>query len=312
MNKLPPTADRSANARRKLDALGLAFTEDAFTTEFACRNLETVGLFIEAGIDVNLIMDDNAPPIVWLAITGTRRRHYEMAKLLIDSGADVNAVSQDGLTALRMAIYHDLKDLARLLIESGADVCAAGPDGVTAIHTTAGRDRIDLARLLIEHGAEVNAMARDGTTALQIALSNNRHELAHLLIANGADANLKPTASDGPAEKREITHIIERLELLEEKFGIAISGLYASHNDLSDKTRSCHHVKVNFDVSSLSGGKLNQGLKINASAYNAAGQLLEITSAYIQSDKFLGFDSMSILATLEQEPAKIRLSPSAW
>lgn len=112
--------------------------------------------------------------------------------------------------------------------------------------------------------------------------------------------------------KQEITSLIERLELLEEKFGIAISGLYASHNDLSNGTRSCHHVTINFDVSSLSGGKLSQGLKINASVYNAAGQLLGITPAYIHSDRFLGFDSMSILATLEQEPAKIRLSPSGW
>ncbi len=308
MSKSSSTINGSAKALRKLETQGLAFTNEAFVAEFTPGgNLQNVALFIAAGIDVNMPVD-GMPPIVQLA--SFRRGSCEITQLLIDNGADVNGVSENGLSAIRMAIFNGHKDLVQLLIGNGADVCAADQDGVTAIHTAAMHNRTEIVRVLIENGADVNAVGKGGLTAMQIALSDNRKELMQLLIENGAETSPQITAEDVMSEKLEITNIVERLELLEEKFGIAISALYASCYYQSYGTPPYHEVKINFDVTSLSGRELERSFNISASAYNAAGQLLDTSSTYINNEEFMGFGPGSILCHLDQAPAKIRLFPS--
>lgn len=124
-----------------------------------------------------------------------------------------------------------------------------------------------------------------------------------------SDQTVVKQANGGAASgKRDITNCVERLELLEDQFGIAISGLYASCK--FEEYGPYHALKINFDVTSLSGSTLKSSLKLNASAYNEAGQLLDTTSSYIHMRDFLGFGSISIEVHLDQEPAKIRLSPA--
>lgn len=110
----------------------------------------------------------------------------------------------------------------------------------------------------------------------------------------------------------EITKIIERLELLEDKRGIIISGLYATSepaNRLSDDLE-VWWIKINFDVTTTSWDKLERDVWVTASAYNSEGLLLEKRSAGIYADRFMGITSVSIGFSLEQLPEKIRLYPS--
>jgi hypothetical protein len=112
-------------------------------------------------------------------------------------------------------------------------------------------------------------------------------------------------------EKKEITKIIERFDLLEEKFGITISGLYATCEYEPYGTPPYHEVEINFDLSSVSGGKLERNFKVISSAYNSAGQLLKTDSTRIYADDFMGFSPVSITLHLDQAPEKIRLFPAA-
>lgn len=105
----------------------------------------------------------------------------------------------------------------------------------------------------------------------------------------------------------EITHVVERLELLEEKFDITISGLYANVTTES----GLYYVTINFDLTSLSDDKLERGFKVVASAYNSAGQLLSTHSNYINADNFMGFSPVSFFFGVDQVPEKIRLFPAA-
>lgn len=274
MSKSSDANDSSTKALRQLEAQGLAFTSEAFVSEIIGRDLEKVAMFIEAGIDVNEAFDGMSP-IVWLA--SQRRGSCEIAQLLIDNGADVNAVDQDGISAIRMAVFNAHKELLQLLIANGANL---------------------------------NAVDQDGLTELDMAVYHGRKELAQLLIENGAEPSPQTASEDVMSEKLEITNIVERLELLEEKFGIAISALFASCYYESYGTPPYHAVTINFDVTSLSGGKLECSFKISASAYNLAGQLLGTSSTYINNEEFIGFGPESILCHLDQAPAKIRLFPS--
>ena len=114
-------------------------------------------------------------------------------------------------------------------------------------------------------------------------------------------------------ERMEITKIIERFELVEEKFCIAISGLYATGYPSRVNGGSLCHVEIKFDLISLrKGGKMKRDFWVNASAYNTAGQLLEERSERICAKTFMGFQPISIdLSDLLQAPTKIRLFPLA-
>jgi len=107
----------------------------------------------------------------------------------------------------------------------------------------------------------------------------------------------------------EITNLVERLEVLEEKCGIAISALYASYV-ITDYSKT--KIIINFDLTSLSGGSLKRNVYMRAGAYNSAGQLLGTASSYrIYSNTFLGFKSQSItIDDLDKVPEKIRLHPT--
>lgn len=110
--------------------------------------------------------------------------------------------------------------------------------------------------------------------------------------------------------KKEITKIVERLELLEEKFGVAISGLYAICEPRDCATPS-YWVTINFDLASLSGGKLERSFAVYANAYNSAGQLLNMSRPCIDANDFMGLQSFSLCLEVDQVPEKIRLYPAS-
>jgi hypothetical protein len=61
---------------------------------------------------------------------------------------------------------------------------------------------------------------------------------------------------------KDITHLIERLELFEERLGIRLEGLYAQISD------DCRWVTVTGEVHALEGMKLNQNIKIVGAVYD--------------------------------------------
>lgn len=105
-------------------------------------------------------------------------------------------------------------------------------------------------------------------------------------------------------QKKEITKTVERFELIEEKLGVEISGLYATCEHEPDEHEFA--IQINFDVTSLTG-KFEYETYI-ASAYNSAGQLLGKGSVSTYGRH--GFSSESISLRIDQEPVRIRLFPT--
>lgn len=310
MSKSSGANDSSTNALKKLEAQGLAFSNLEFILAIDEGDVEKVALFIEAGIDVNEAREGN-PPISYLVLSD--HGNCEIAQLLIDKGADVNAMILGGKAPLILwATHKHGEELVQLLIDNGADVNAVSPDGESSIWTAVYEDRMELVRLLIDNGADINMPSLGGNSLMSYAVLQDRKELVQLLLDNGGKLNPESASGGAVSEKLEVTNIIERLELLEEKFGISISGLYASCYYRKHGTPPYHEVRINFDVASMNGGKLERSLKINASAYNSAGQLLDTSSTYINNEEFMGFGPMSILSLLDQKPERIRLFPAAY
>lgn len=146
-----------------------------------------------------------------------------LAKLLIAKGASVDAAYGKGVTALRLAVHHDNRDLVEALIAANADAKNVLPDaktvemaeyllshgalldgrnewGGTALMQTGNSGNIQLARWLLGKGADVLATDKNGRTAGDIAAKRNHPTLAAMLSPDAERA--APAAPDAGLARR--------------------------------------------------------------------------------------------------------------
>jgi uncharacterized protein len=120
-------------------------------------------------------------------------RNERLAKILETDPSQAAAFSDDGFTALHLAVFAEQADAAQVLIEHGADVNvrSRGPIArVPPLGTAAFVRSTQLARLLLDAGADVNGQGEGGFTALHAAAHSGDEELVRLLLERGADRNI--------------------------------------------------------------------------------------------------------------------------
>ncbi len=116
--------------------------------------------------------------------------------------------------------------------------------------------------------------------------------------------------------KVEVTHLVERFEILEEKYGLEIEGFRAefSHREGRDDGS----IEIFFDLTCPAGIQLPEGktsLQFRMTIYNANNQVVDTVETSIRNDNFDGFDTISIRSSgapaAIEDVGKIRLRPSA-
>jgi ankyrin repeat protein len=170
---------------------------------FAAREgaLESAGVLVEAGADVNATDPEGISPVVIAIING----HYDVAAYLLEHGADPNLADKTGRAPLFAAVdAHDLPasnrpppkelhnrvssfDLVKLLLAKGAEVNAQlktqqpyrakldrGTDtmlttGTTPLLRAAKAADLAVMRLLLDKGADPKLATRTGITPLMAA-----------------------------------------------------------------------------------------------------------------------------------------------
>src|SRR5439155_20714940 len=136
------------------------------------NDTETIRLFIDAGLDVNLAEGGGFTPLM----LSTQHHNVAAVKLLLANGARVNAVSGMGeiqshgitrvkngvialghFTPLLLAAAGGPTDLVAMLLDAGADVNAKDVRGMTALMLASAGDHTspDVIRLLLSEGADV-------------------------------------------------------------------------------------------------------------------------------------------------------------
>ena len=130
-------------------------------------------------------------------------RTERLGRILDDDPDQARALSDDGFTALHLAIFGGQEDGMRLLLERGADPNALSTSDIAKVPplgTAAFVRSAPLARVLLDSGADPNGRGEGGFTALHSAAQNEDEELARLLLERGADPSLAADDGRKPAD----------------------------------------------------------------------------------------------------------------
>lgn len=129
-----------------------------------------------------------------------------------------------------------------------------------------------------------------------------------------ADEPEPTTQSKTAGGNSELTHLVERFEILEEDFGVSFEGIYFTWNTDYDNR---YQVNFNFDVIATNRDRINeimakshfQDFRVQVNFYNQNGQLIASEMNEIKQAGFPGFCSVSSQGTMDQIPHRIRLFP---
>ena len=135
---------------------------------------DEVAALLDSGLGINDI-EDMVPSALGstplhLAV---KEKHVNVVKLLIARGADLDATSDEGFTALEVALFSGAFDIAKLLWKGGADPNLV-PDKrpVTMLQSAASHAHarnVVIARWLLSHGALVDKQGHNPSLRLHSA-----------------------------------------------------------------------------------------------------------------------------------------------
>ncbi|MBV9492350.1 MAG: ankyrin repeat domain-containing protein [Verrucomicrobia bacterium] len=209
-------------AVQELQRLNLKFTTDDYVRSAGLGDLKAVGLFSEAGVDVNALNSDGLNALV----ASAERGRVDVVKFLLDHKADPNAAGQQGQTALMAAAENNHPDIVQLLLDRKANPGTKDRNGWTAllkaayrnhapcVQILADQDRPEINRALLvasligakesvkallDNGADPDARSEDRRTPLMLAASKGHKEVIKLLLDAGAD----PALTDRSGETAE-------------------------------------------------------------------------------------------------------------
>jgi hypothetical protein len=210
---LPPDVSR---ARRYFEVRILTTFIDSILRPNKARDLNVLAAVV-AGLEVPAPYEDVPGPLgaLFRAAAGG---DPEGALMAVDEGADVDGPTDDGGTALLIAIDFGHVEVARRLLERGADADVRNDEGWSPLLVAVLRSEASLAEELVERGADVDAnVYATGETALLLALQRDDPGIAQKLIEAGADVNRHKDGAGTPLMAAAakgwidtVLHLVER------------------------------------------------------------------------------------------------------
>ena len=199
-----------------------------------------------------------------LLINSLRRNSTFLAAHWIVRGARAQSTDTvTGLTALQMAIVHQLRSVTQMLLETVGDcfvdVRDQNADGLLHLMARHGAkfDWSNVGRMLIQLGVSVDSVNDQRQTALHVAVSSQNLRFARFLIRSGA--SMEAADSNGFTPLHLAVRQVEMMRLLLESGGnyesrdcnlqtplhvAAIQGLYSVTNMLAFYRARAHVVDL--------------------------------------------------------------------
>lgn len=112
------------------------------------------------------------------------------------------------------------------------------------------------------------------------------------------------------AEDSDVTHLLERLEIFEERLGVRLEAVFAQVGVGQDDNR---RVWVSGELHARNGTQLKQDIWIEVVLYDSKGRVANVDRCLFLAEKFFGFETFMISVVLSVEPmSKIRLFPKPY
>ncbi len=179
---------------KKLDHLGVPYSEQAFLEAVSRGHGEAVDLFLRAGINSNAA-DEHGRTALMIAC---EKGHEELAATLIELNAgSLQQADASGNTAMMTASAAGRETIVRSLVEHGADVNYTVPSregAASALQAVVDapelkEEHLRIVRTLLQHGADAKGQNAVGRSPLLFAADHGYTEAARALIDHGADVN---------------------------------------------------------------------------------------------------------------------------
>lgn len=149
---------------------------------------------LREGQDINSLSDQGKTAVI-LAIENGDSVCLE---ILLESGADCNRKDSQGRIPLLLAIMKGEMKLVNSLLERGADVNSKDASGQIPIFMAIEKGNEVLVSCLLEKGAKINLVDEQGKSPLILAIESGNEKLALLLLEKGADVNYRDKEDKTP------------------------------------------------------------------------------------------------------------------
>lgn len=195
----------------KIKQTGVKFDVNNFIERAKANDIETVKLFIRAGIDIDSENEEDESAIKIAAANG----NLELVKTLIENGADISK-------AMSSAASSGHKQILDFLLQRNPGQPAINQ----SLLAVARKGHIDIMQFLLDKGAEQNF--NEGTTVLIEAIDGDYPpmeeaiEKVKLLLSKGADVNQK-------GEESKPSALYSSLYVAAGKFNSELVDLLISH-----------------------------------------------------------------------------------
>lgn len=130
-----------------------------------------------AGVNVNIVGENNWTPLIWAA----RQGHSNIARSLLAHGAIVNWLGVHGSSALMFAAEEGHVQVVNVLLENHAAIDLIDKDGNTALMRAAWGGHFQIVKSLAQHGARTDVKNLQGLTAMDYASMNGQVDIVQYL-----------------------------------------------------------------------------------------------------------------------------------
>ncbi|KDO35355.1 hypothetical protein SPRG_00204 [Saprolegnia parasitica CBS 223.65] len=155
---------------------------------------DLVSLFLGAGADANMSIQNSVPILVYAAFRGVQPI---VLALLVDAGADVDAVAfPSGHSALYCAAKYNHEALVDLLLDANATVDMPSCDGETPLAVAALHGHVGVVTRLLAASANVNHGCTAGMSPLYNAALHRHPNVVATLLDAGADIHQRTQAGE--------------------------------------------------------------------------------------------------------------------
>ncbi|CAL1299466.1 unnamed protein product [Larinioides sclopetarius] len=150
-------------------------------------NFDVVSILIDSKVcDVNKKNKAGYTSIMLVALADMKNdtHHYVVQRLFSIGDINIKA-TQNGQTALMLAVSHGKKDIVKLLLDAGAEVNLQDKDGSTALMCAAEHGHIEIVKMLLSHPeCDPTIVDNDECNALTIAMEAGHKDIGLLIYTN--------------------------------------------------------------------------------------------------------------------------------